>query len=117
MEERGEIGPYVFNSVCYVILFVKLNNNEPFREKTNIMDSALSIVPDQPKHAAQANPDRHFSTPVNFLFQESLLYNSIPLRRNESQLRGFLFLGFAVTCYFYSIRQQIMCELLKYNDS
>ena len=33
---------------------------------------------DQPKHAAQAYPDRHFSPPVDFLFQESLLYTSIP---------------------------------------
>ena len=60
-------------------------------EKTNIVDSALSIVSDQLKHAAQANPDRHFSPPVDFLFQESLLYTSIPLRRYVSariSLRG-----------------------------
>ena len=36
----------------------------------------------QPKHAAQANPDRHLSPPLGFLFQESLIYTSIPLRRN-----------------------------------
>ena len=45
-----------------------------------MVESALSIDPDQPKHATQANPerDRHFSPPVDFLFQESLLYTSIP---------------------------------------
>ena len=50
------------------------------------MDSAytLSIDSDQPKYAAQANPDRHFSTSVDFLFQESLLFTSIPMRRNVS---------------------------------
>ena len=42
----------------------------------------LSIDPDQLKHATLANPDRHFSLPVNFLFQESLLYIFIPLRQN-----------------------------------
>ena len=45
--------------------------NEPFRKKTNIVDSA-----------AQFNSDRRFSPPVDFLCQESLLYTSIPLRRN-----------------------------------
>ena len=54
------------------------------REQTNIVDSALSIDLDQPKHAAQGNPDRHFSPAVDFLFQESLQYISIPLRRNVS---------------------------------
>ena len=42
-------------------------------------------------HAAQAYPDRHFFPPVDILFQESLLYTSIPLRRNVSariSLRG-----------------------------
>ena len=42
-------------------------------------------------HAAQAYPDKHFSPPVDFLFQESLLYTSVPLRRNVSariSLRG-----------------------------
>ena len=47
---------------------------EPYREKINIMDSASSIDPDQPKHAALTNPGRRFSPPVDFLFQESLLY-------------------------------------------
>ena len=56
----------------------------PSREKINIVDSAQSIDPDQPKHATQAYPDRHFSPPVDFLFQESLLYTSIPLRRDVS---------------------------------
>ena len=55
---------------------------ELFHEKTNIWDSALSIDLDQPKHAAQAYPDIHFSPPEDFLFQESLLYTSTPLRRN-----------------------------------
>ena len=50
----------------------------PSREKINSVDSALSIDPYQPKHATQAYPDRHFSPPVDFLFQESLLYTSIP---------------------------------------
>ena len=56
------------------------------------MDSALSIDPDLPKHAAQAYPDRHCSPPVDFLFQESLLYTSITLSRNVSariSLPGF----------------------------
>ena len=55
------------------------------------MDSAYSIDQDQSKHAARANPDRHFSSPVNFPFQEALLYTYIPLRRNVStkiSLRG-----------------------------
>ena len=46
---------------------------------------------DQPKHATQANPDRRFSPPVDFLIQESLLYPSIPLKGNVSaviSLRG-----------------------------
>ena len=45
---------------------------EPFHENTNSIDSAKRIYPNQPKHAAQANPDRNFSPIVNFLFQESL---------------------------------------------
>ena len=48
------------------------------------MDIAYSIDPDQPKHVAQANPDRYFSPSMDFLFQESLLYTSILLRRNVS---------------------------------
>ena len=52
--------------------------HEPAREKTNIVDSAKSIVPDQSKRAAQAYPDNHVSPPVDFLFQESLLYTSVP---------------------------------------
>ena len=36
------------------------------------------------KHVAKANTDRHFLPPVDFLFQESLLYTSIPLERNVS---------------------------------
>ena len=58
------------------------DTNEPSSEKTNIEHSAISIDPDQPKHAARAYPNRHFSPPVCFLFQESLLYTSIPLSRN-----------------------------------
>ena len=58
-------------------LSLKDRYSEPIYEKTNIVDSALSIDPDQPK------PDRHFSPPEYFLF-ESLLYTSIPLRRNLS---------------------------------
>ena len=38
---------------------------EPSREKTNIVDSASSIDQDQPKHAAQAYQDRHFSPSVD----------------------------------------------------
>ena len=69
-------------SFIYVDIIIKI---EPFHEKTNIVD------PDQPKFAARANPDRHFSTLVDFLFQESLLYTSISQRRNVSTritLRG-----------------------------
>ena len=71
--------------------FRRTETYEPSHEKTNIVDSAYSIDPDQPKHAAQANPDIHCSPPVDFLFQESLLYTSIPRRRNVSTritLRG-----------------------------
>ena len=55
---------------------------QPSCKKTNIVDSAWSIEPVQPKHAAQVYPDRHFSPTADFLFQESLLYTSIPLMRN-----------------------------------
>ena len=48
------------------------------------MNSAKSIDPDQRRHAAQANPDILFSPSVDVLFQESLLYTSIALRRNVS---------------------------------
>ena len=41
------------------------------------MDSALSIDPGQPKHAAQAYQDRHFLPPVDFLFQEISLYTPV----------------------------------------
>ena len=44
---------------------------EPLREKTNILDSAYNIDPDQPKHDAQAHPGRHFSPSVDFLFHQS----------------------------------------------
>ena len=30
------------------------------------MDATENIEPDQPKHAAQPNPDRHFSPSVDF---------------------------------------------------
>ena len=74
----------MIKAVILTRLMRLLTTYEPFHEKTNIMDSALSIDTDQPKQAAQANPDRDFSPPVDFLFQESLLYTSIPLRRNVS---------------------------------
>ena len=54
------------------------------KTKTNIVDSAYSIDSYQPKYSAQANPGRHFSPPVDFLFHDSLLYPSIHLRRNVS---------------------------------
>ena len=57
---------------------------KPSHEKTNIVVSAKSINWDQPKHAAQANLDRQFLPPVDFLFQESLLVTSIPLSWNVS---------------------------------
>ena len=37
---------------------------ESFTRKTNIMDSALYIYPDQPAHSVQANPDQHISSGV-----------------------------------------------------
>ena len=37
--------------------------------KTNILDSELSIEPDQPKHAAQASTDRDLSPPVDSGFR------------------------------------------------
>ena len=45
-----------------------------------------SIDPDHHKQAAQGYPTRHFSPHVDFQFQESLLYTSIPLKRNVSDL-------------------------------
>ena len=51
----------------------------------------VKFRPDQPKHAVQAFPKRHYSPPVDFLFQELLIYTSIPLRQNVSNwisLRG-----------------------------
>ena len=60
-------------------------------EKSNIIDSAESIDTDHPKPAAEDNPDRLFSPPVEFLLQESLLYTSISMIRNVSaqiSLRG-----------------------------
>ena len=66
--------------------------SRPTRKQTLL---TLCIDLDQHKHAAQANPDRHFSSPVDFLFQESLLYTSIPLSRNVSvciSLRRFHFI-------------------------
>ena len=50
-----------------------------------------SMDADQPKHATKANPGRLFSPLVDFLFRESLLYTSFPMRRNVSariSLRG-----------------------------
>ena len=86
----------------------------------------LRIDPDQLKHAAQVNPDWHFSPPVDFLLQESFLYTCIPLRRNVSariSLRGLRRLiwvdalrighnvGFlAERLIFY--KQQICCKRL-----
>ena len=35
------------------------NIYEPFHEKTNIIDSALCIDPDQPAQSAQAGPGWH----------------------------------------------------------
>ena len=72
----------IFN--CVTLTFLRCPVFEPSREKTNIVVSALSIDPDQSKHAAQAYPVRHFSPPVYFLFQELLLFTSIPLRWNVS---------------------------------
>ena len=43
----------------FLILQFQIYIYEPFCEKTNIVDFALSIDPDQPKHTAQANPDGH----------------------------------------------------------
>ena len=58
-------------SQCFQNASASMKGQRPktFREKTN---------PDQPKHIAQAYPDRHDSPTVDFLFQESLLYTSIP---------------------------------------
>ena len=55
------------------------------------MDSTSSVDPNPPKHAEETNPDRLFSPSVDILFQESLLYTSISLRRNvlaRISLRG-----------------------------
>ena len=67
--------------------------------------------PDHPKHAAQAYPDIHFSPPVDLLFLESLLYTSIPLRRNMSariSLRGLRKL-ISVDVVFSRGTAHIMC--------
>ena len=49
------------------VIFYRSNAYEPSREKTNIVDSVVSIDPDQPKYVVQANPDRHFSPSVDFV--------------------------------------------------
>ena len=75
------------NVSCSCVMYQTFNLYRYMSRSTkenDIVDSAWSIDPDQPKHAAQANPDRHFSPPVDFLFQESLLYTSIPLIQNVS---------------------------------
>ena len=59
-----------------------MKSYEPNYEKTNIVDSAYIIDPDQPYYTAQAYPDRHYSPPVDFSFQESLLYTYMSLSRN-----------------------------------
>ena len=63
--------------------FCMWERDKPTRKPTFFVDC---IDSDQPDHAAQANPDSKA-----FLFQESLLFTSIPLRRNVSariSLRG-----------------------------
>ena len=54
--------------------------NELFHEKTNIAYK-VSIRNSLSKHSAQAYPNRHFSTPLDFLFQES---SPLSPRRNVS---------------------------------
>ena len=66
-------------SVCQKLLETL---NEPSRKKSNSVDPALSIDPDQPKHAEQVTrADTFHLLWIYFLFRESLLYNSIALRR------------------------------------
>ena len=72
--------------VCCKGLYMLADMKRPAR-KTNIVDSALNIDPDQPKHAAQVIPGRHFSRPVDFLFQ---------VKSHQSLLNSFY--GSAVTC-------------------
>ena len=62
-----------------------------------IVEYALIIDLDQPRHTAQASPDRHFSPTVDFLFKESSLYTSIPLRRNVSARTAQADLGRYIT--------------------
>ena len=51
-----------------------LNTYELFHEKTIIMDSAY-YQPDQPKHAAQANPGRHFFASSEFSVSVMLVFS------------------------------------------
>ena len=44
-------------SISLTVRTKTLFRNDPSREKTNTLESALCIDPDQPKHAAQAYPD------------------------------------------------------------
>ena len=53
------------------------NYTSRFTRKLTVLTLRTCIDPDQPKHAAQANTDRHFSPPMDFQFQESLLYTYI----------------------------------------
>ena len=67
-------GKMVYTSKLFIIIVLILENENLIKKNTDTV-----INSDQPKYSAQANPDKHFSPPVDFLFQESLLFTSIPL--------------------------------------
>ena len=60
------------------------NKHEASRGKKQHYGLCVKYRPEQPKHAEQVYPNRLFSPPVDFLFQESLRNTSILLRRNVS---------------------------------
>ena len=64
-------------------LVYQIYTHEPSHKRTNIVDSG------QPKHATQANPDKHFSTPVFFSVSEIIvLYLHTPVTQSSGGLSG-----------------------------
>ena len=64
-----------------------MNIYEPLHEKTNIVDSAQGIDPDQPKHTGQADKDKPFCLLRIFCFMN---HYSIPLSPRDGMFRSGL---------------------------
>ena len=105
---------YVWSLQIYSIIFIS---------DVSLMINTINL--DQPKHAALTYPDRQFQLPLDFLFQESLLYTSIPLRRDVSaqislhglrslicvdSLRRVHTVGFLVEWLIYILKWARQCE-------